>query len=210
MLHCEVESIMKPAGKKRDMAAAATKKAILKAAGSLFAQKGFAGASISEIAKKAGINQSLIYHYFPSKEELWKSVKTNFVEMHIRKEGLAFETGKGLKALLEQIVLTRYKFFQAHPEILRMLGWQRLEPKKELLMLGTAFSPDNWRAALLQLQKQGEIRSDIDADFMALYINSLIMGIFNEDFQKKLSDSTALASYLNLIIDSLLRIFGGR
>src|SRR5690242_1636043 len=41
-----------------------TKTVILNAALTVFIQKGFAGASISDIAKLAKINQSLIYHHF--------------------------------------------------------------------------------------------------------------------------------------------------
>ena len=52
-----------------------TKEIILEAALAVFIEKGFAGASISQIAKAAKINQSLIYHHFASKEDLWVCVK---------------------------------------------------------------------------------------------------------------------------------------
>jgi AcrR family transcriptional regulator len=43
---------------------------ILDTALTVFAEKGFAGASIKDIAQAAGISQGLMYHYFASKEEL--------------------------------------------------------------------------------------------------------------------------------------------
>lgn len=46
------------------------RKAILKAAQEVFSLKGLADASISEIAKKAGVLNSVIYQYFKNKEDL--------------------------------------------------------------------------------------------------------------------------------------------
>jgi AcrR family transcriptional regulator len=47
-----------------------TKAAILSASTKLFAEKGFIGASISDIAEIVGVSKSSIYHYFPSKEAI--------------------------------------------------------------------------------------------------------------------------------------------
>jgi AcrR family transcriptional regulator len=52
-----------------------TRKKILDAARKLFVKNGFAGTSISDIAGLAKINQSLIYHHFRDKQELWKGLK---------------------------------------------------------------------------------------------------------------------------------------
>jgi AcrR family transcriptional regulator len=46
------------------------KKEILKAAQEIFSQKGLVDSNISEIAKKAKVADSIIYHYFKNKEDL--------------------------------------------------------------------------------------------------------------------------------------------
>ncbi len=43
---------------------------LLTAALKVFASRGYHGASISEIAKQAGVSKALFYHYFKSKEDL--------------------------------------------------------------------------------------------------------------------------------------------
>ena len=43
---------------------------ILAAAAQVFAEKGFSGARIDEIARKARVNKALIYYYFKSKEAI--------------------------------------------------------------------------------------------------------------------------------------------
>ncbi len=44
-----------------------TEEQILEAAGEVFAEFGFAGASTREIARRAGLRQPSLYHYFPNK-----------------------------------------------------------------------------------------------------------------------------------------------
>ena len=51
-----------------------TKKRILLSAKREFADKGFDGARMSAIARRAGINQALIHYYFKSKENLYEQV----------------------------------------------------------------------------------------------------------------------------------------
>jgi AcrR family transcriptional regulator len=46
------------------------REAIVDAAARLFAQKGFLGASISDIANTCEMSKSLIYHYYESKEDI--------------------------------------------------------------------------------------------------------------------------------------------
>lgn len=44
--------------------------AILAAAAHLYARRGFQGASVADLAKACSTSKSLIYHYFPSKDDL--------------------------------------------------------------------------------------------------------------------------------------------
>ena len=44
--------------------------AILAAAAHLYARRGFQGVSVADLAKACGTSKSLIYHYFPSKDDL--------------------------------------------------------------------------------------------------------------------------------------------
>lgn len=50
---------------------------ILKAAAELFAQKGFDGTRISEIAELAEVNKALIYYYFENKQAILDSLLTS-------------------------------------------------------------------------------------------------------------------------------------
>lgn len=49
---------------------AETREKILRTAELIFAEKGFDGARVDDIAKRAGVNKALIYYYFGSKDEI--------------------------------------------------------------------------------------------------------------------------------------------
>jgi len=55
---------------------AQTRAAILHAALRLFAQKGWHGTAVADIARRAKISKGLIYHYFKSKEEILEALVT--------------------------------------------------------------------------------------------------------------------------------------
>jgi AcrR family transcriptional regulator len=52
---------------------------ITAAAFSVFAEKGYSGARVEEVAKRAGVSKGLLYLYFRTKEELFKAVVKSVV-----------------------------------------------------------------------------------------------------------------------------------
>jgi TetR/AcrR family transcriptional regulator len=64
-----------PRGQNRKRDAERTRERILDAAAVEFGEYGFAGARISAIAARAGVNQQLISYYFDSKEGLYRALQ---------------------------------------------------------------------------------------------------------------------------------------
>ena len=50
------------------------RKAIVAAAGPLFARKGFAGTTTRELAEAAGISEALLFRHFPTKKQLYSEI----------------------------------------------------------------------------------------------------------------------------------------
>ena len=61
-----------------------TKARILMQAEQLFAEKDFAGTAIGEIAQRAGIAKSVIYHYFKSKDDILATLINDFSDEAVR------------------------------------------------------------------------------------------------------------------------------
>ena len=60
-------------GKKHERGEA-TREALIEAARSLFGERGFAGTSLDEIVRTAGVTKGALYHHFSDKEDLFKAV----------------------------------------------------------------------------------------------------------------------------------------
>ncbi len=54
-----------------------SKNRILMAARKVFAEKGYDGARVDEIASEAGINKAMLYYYFGSKDNILREIITN-------------------------------------------------------------------------------------------------------------------------------------
>ena len=57
------------------------REAIVAAAAGLYARRGFQGASIADLAKACSTSKSLVYHYFPSKEDILHEVMASHLEL---------------------------------------------------------------------------------------------------------------------------------
>lgn len=179
---------------------------ILAAAQELFVAKGFDGVSISEIARKADINQSLIYHYFESKENLWKEVKKRIGEKGKEtKEPAPSDGPKDLKEFLENSMRKRFRYMRESPEFIRMILWQLLEPK-EALAGEEKYTSTNWTGMIEKLQQDGSIRKDLEPRQVTLAIRGLTIGALIHDPEHYLRNKKHADEYLELIVDMMAKL----
>jgi AcrR family transcriptional regulator len=64
----------------QDERSQSTREALIQAGLALFAERGYNGVSVSEIAERAGVTTGALYHQFASKENLFKAVHTDVVQ----------------------------------------------------------------------------------------------------------------------------------
>jgi len=97
------------------------RKTIIAAALRLFAERGYAAASVDDIAREAGINVAVIYSHFKSKEELYTSVLNEQWETVIVHQGqTAFSIPPG-RARLTAAFDAFFAWFEAHPDAWRLV-----------------------------------------------------------------------------------------
>ncbi|HUB86720.1 MAG TPA: TetR family transcriptional regulator [Verrucomicrobiae bacterium] len=143
---------------------------ILSAALKEFAAKGFAGARVDLIARKAAINKRMLYHYFGDKEGLFKAVLRRKVS---ERRAWAVNLSSGPAERLPF-------WFQAacrDADWVRLLEWEALQSdgqkvidEKERRAISAG-----WLKRLRERQKRGELSSAFDALHIALAIQSLTM-----------------------------------
>lgn len=171
----------------------ASRAAILDAAEALFLDKGFAGTSMSEIAKSSGVTKSLIHHHFGSKDALWNEVKrARFSEYYDQQMALFANTGDSVE-LLRESMRTYFEVLRQQPAMLRMLWWIILEGDHEcddmvdeLCRVGV----ERIEAA----QSSGIVRSDVSARHILTMFLGLIRAFFSDPMnQREQSDPEASA-----------------
>ena len=97
-----------------------TKKRLLKAATSEFAEFGIAGARIDRIAEKAKTNKQMIYAYFGNKDALFDTVFSAHVNESLAR--VDFDV-----ADLPVYAGNLFDHFENDPDALRLATWYRLE-----------------------------------------------------------------------------------
>lgn len=142
-----------------------TRETIMDAAEEVFVARGFSGASIKRIAEEAGVAKSLLYHYFPSKKELWQEV----IHRRVRQarlpekliETVASVSRDGLEAVREGRRHTTYfEFMRDNPQFVRMLAW--LNAERQFPCEPPLDMKEGVLDRLAELQKKGIFRDDID------------------------------------------------
>lgn len=177
-------------------AAQRTLATILEASEKQFVEKGYSGTSIGAIAKEAGINQSLIYHYFEDKKALWREVKSHIVQKALGDDNLKKAPAlQSLDELLDHLVTKRLNLFFQNKNLVRMLLWQALEEKSENISGTSQEWLDSWMQEIASLQKQKkitvaytpyEIMLSLNAAVWAPFITGTFKGNIDLFIQKKL------------------------
>jgi TetR/AcrR family transcriptional regulator len=149
-----------PAPQDRQRDAERTRRALLDAALAEFAAKGRAGARVSEIAERAGVNKQLISYYFGGKDGLYRALVAGWQqdEAEFARPDLPFA----------EIVAGYVRSSVEHREMSRLFVRECLDdvPPPEQ---APAVGPGEAQIADLRgRQQQGEIAADLDPAFLLL------------------------------------------
>lgn len=87
---------------------------ILAAAETVFAEKGFKGASVGLIAERAGVPKPNVYYYFGTKEDLYRKVIEDICSMWLHAADSFDETDDPIQAI-ETYVLSKMDLSRARP-----------------------------------------------------------------------------------------------
>ena len=110
----------------------ATRDNILRAAISIFAENGFAGARVEKISKAACSTDRMIYYYFGSKERLFVAVLERIYKELGDAEASLDLSGLDADQALREIIRFTWNHYLSHPEMLTLLGNENLHQGKHL------------------------------------------------------------------------------
>ncbi|MDW8847435.1 TetR/AcrR family transcriptional regulator [Erwinia sp. MMLR14_017] len=183
---------------------------ILEAARAEFAEKGFDGARVDSIARRAQANKQLIYYYFTNKDVLFTRVLEDAYR-HIREQEAAlsldeFPANQGILKLVE----FTWNYYLKNPEFIRLLNSENQLKARHLKDSPiTVTINQSWIGITKSLLERGVAEGNIrpGIDVMQLNINISALGFFyliNQAtlsilYQKDLSEKAALEERLRVM-----------
>ncbi len=160
---------------------------ILQKALSLFIKKGYHGTSISELSEVTGFTRGALYHHFKDKDDLYHAALLCFFENEDLPDWLA----RPYDSLYEKIKAAFLSVESSMIWIQSKVGLQddnailhfytflyeatrRFPEYQEAMDIYDDKKHQSLALGIVNAQKSGEIRSDLDADLLAIELDALL------------------------------------
>jgi TetR/AcrR family transcriptional regulator len=196
--------------------AALSKEKIIQAAIAEFSLKGLDGARVDEVARRSGINKTLLYHHIGNKDRLFTaSLETTYQTIRERQQGFLArhmdpETG------VRQLVHLLMSIWVEHPEYGKLLASENFHGGKHVKrskLIGEMYQRlvDTLNDLLRRGVEQGIFRSGIDPIELYISISSLSayyvahQHTLNALFHIDVMEPRRLRQRENHIVDMIMR-----
>ncbi len=191
------------------MATRDTQEILLRAATELFYKKGYSGTSIREVGHKAGVSNSLLYHYFKNKEEMLFQIIIKTSENLLKTlEEVDQRVADPMECLKEMIVEHAIRFgIRSRKEskiVVEENAWLTGK-RKEIMKSYERKLYDLYMKRLKELAATGKMN-----DINLVVLDFSLFGIINW-FQRWYREEGALSpeeiaqNFLNLILHGILK-----
>ena len=150
---------------------------IAAAAEELFAERGFDGAAIRDIAKKAGVNGAMIHYYFGNKEGSYRAMLEGAGS---RVRALLIETtgrSGSTRERLASFVDAYAAYMLSQPNLARILYREMLTGAKHIKQIAQQYAATNYamlRTLIWDGVKRGELRP-VDAELAPISLMGMVV-----------------------------------
>jgi len=146
-----------------------TRKLILEAAREEFFEKGYTGARIESIAKRASVNKQLIYHYFKGKDQLINETIDDFI--------ISLPSGN-FTLPVDPVQIAEFRYNVNHQylmDFLKFTAWEAVEKRPNNLKGEEQRQKvlHSYNEDMKAKQELGLVPKDLDPALITLMISSL-------------------------------------
>ncbi len=156
------------------------KAAAIRAAASVFSEKGFHGSSTKDIAERLGIKQGSLYYYFSSKEEALEEVCLYGLRQYAENMTAIADSNQPFRNKLFEAVTNHLTAYRERSEALKVFNDERLylpgSRRTRLHELGSRYR-ESLEAMIGTAKANGDVRETIDSHFAAQSVIGLCNGL---------------------------------
>jgi len=151
----------------------------IRSAASVFAEKGFHGASTRDIAERMGIKQGSLYYYFKSKEEALGEVCVFGIEEYVERMKSIASSDQPFEAKLMATITSHLTSYRERNEALKVHNDERLylpqDKRARLKELGSRYRQE-LEKVFEEGARAGVLRDTIDCHFAAQAVIGMCNG----------------------------------
>ena len=150
---------------------------IMAAAEALFAEHGFAGVGIRQIAATAGTSGAMIHYYFGNKESLYRAIIENAAATVRGLIADAMESATSLEERLTRFVKAYAGYIFGHPHLARILLREMLAGGEHIMQIIPKYATTNYgllHEAMTAGVRGGELR-EVDLDLAPISLIGMII-----------------------------------
>lgn len=152
-----------------------TRDLILDAAERRFAERGFAGVSVRQIASDAGLkNQASLYHHFKNKKALYEAVLARGIAPIVDLVAKNHAAGASSDAALDGVV----DYLTAHPHLPRLIQRAGLDDSRHLRAVVSRMLNPLYTQGLSVLAETGRDWAPAEMPYLGVGLYHLIFGYF--------------------------------
>ncbi|QBZ98225.1 TetR family transcriptional regulator [Flavobacterium sangjuense] len=181
---------------------------ILQVAEQLFAEEGFDGTSVRDIAKKANVNIAMISYYFGSKEKMLEALVLNRIsDMRLQLESLYHENIPPF-AKVDKMVELYISRINKNRCIYQIIHFEFSTKKRELNFDSFTEMKQNNLETFKNIIREGQDSGEFHKDINVALLPPIIMGTYfqfhmNKPLYMKIFDLKTEAEYENYIATTL-------
>jgi len=172
---------------------------IMEAAEKLFAEQGFAGTSVRDIAEAAHVNLAMISYYFGSKEKLMEAMFTYRGEHYklqlqniIRNNSLSSK--QKVEKLIEEYVDRIFQKQNFHKIMVREQMTNNNGPVSKLIYELKSGNQALIKQLIQEGQKNGEFKKNVDISFLMMTLVGTVSQLMTaRHFYRKMNDLESLS-----------------
>ncbi|MDI6741306.1 MAG: TetR/AcrR family transcriptional regulator [Smithella sp.] len=183
----------------------ARKDNVIDAALQVFAQKGYADTTMTDIAKKAGVSTPVLYEYFKTKEDLLFAIPEKFTAEPIKIAEYVAPYLRGAEAKIRALVQGYLTIYDENPHYASLVMLE-LKTNRRFLKTKAYGMVKKVAGGLLDVIKEGIQDGTFKEDTDAFLIRSMLLGTIEHLCIRKLllGEPKNLPQYTDPIVDTIL------